>query len=51
MRIRKATNADLTEIRTIYEAAKAYMDASGNPNQWVAGYPPAEEFECEIKMP
>ena len=40
MRIRNATIGDLPKIRKIYTAAKSYMDASGNPNQWPVGYPP-----------
>ncbi|MBQ8510954.1 MAG: N-acetyltransferase [Clostridia bacterium] len=48
MYIRKAIPADLPEIRRVYDAAKAYMDRSGNPNQWKAGYPPAEVLKDDI---
>lgn len=37
--IRKAQKEDLPALQKVYEAAKAYMDASGNPNQWAVGYP------------
>lgn len=48
MQIRLAKEKDLPQIRTIYDAAKSYMDASGNPNQWVAGYPPEEYLREDI---
>lgn len=48
MQIRLAKEADLLQIRTIYDAAKSYMDASGNPNQWGAGYPPEEYLREDI---
>lgn len=37
--IRKAEKADLTAILKVYQAAKAYMRATGNPTQWEEGYP------------
>ena len=37
--IRKAIVSDLPELRRVYAAAKAYMDAHGNPTQWTNGYP------------
>jgi len=48
MQIRLAKEKDLPQIRTIYDAAKSYMDASGNPNQWGAGYPPEEYLREDI---
>lgn len=50
MQIRSATTGDLPEIRKIYDAAKSYMDASGNPNQWAAGYPPEEYLRQDIEL-
>ncbi|MBP3618903.1 MAG: GNAT family N-acetyltransferase [Lachnospiraceae bacterium] len=50
MRIRSATIGDLPNIRKIYNAAKAYMDASGNPNQWAIGYPPEEYLRQDIEL-
>lgn len=49
MKIRKAKTDDLPQIRKIYNAAKEYMDASGNPNQWGVGYPPEEYLTEDIK--
>lgn len=48
MIIRKATLEDYTEIRRVYNTAKQYMDASGNPNQWKVGHPPKETLEKDI---
>ena len=36
--IRRATEADLPEMRRVFDAARAYMAAQGNPNQWEPGY-------------
>ncbi len=37
--IRKAEMRDMDAVLRVYKAAKAYMVASGNPNQWEEGYP------------
>ncbi len=37
--IRLATHADLPELHRIYAAARAFMKANGNPNQWKDGHP------------
>ncbi len=37
--VRRAISADMPQIRRIYDSAKAYMNESGNPNQWPIGYP------------
>ena len=50
MTIRTARIEDLPQIRTIYDAAKAYMDASGNPNQWPVGYPPEEYLRQDMEL-
>lgn len=42
MFIRKATVSDLPELHRIYAAARAYMRANGNPNQWGNSFPPEE---------
>ncbi len=47
--IRKAKTEDLPEIRRVYDAAKAFMDRSGNPNQWKKGHPPQEVLEDDIE--
>lgn len=50
MIIRKANECDLPQIRKIYNAAKVYMDASGNPNQWAVGYPPEAYLRRDIEL-
>jgi ribosomal protein S18 acetylase RimI-like enzyme len=50
MLIRSATTGDLPQIRKIYDAAKAYMDTSGNPNQWPVGYPPEDYLRQDIEL-
>ncbi len=50
MKIRKAKTDDLPQIRSIYNAAKTYMNASGNPNQWPEGYPPEEYLQKDIEL-
>ena len=50
MIIRTAKENDLSQIRTIYNAAKVYMDISGNPNQWAVGYPPEEYLRQDIEL-
>ena len=48
MLIRPAKPNDLPEFARIYDAAKAYMRASGNPNQWTAAYPDPETLKRDI---
>ena len=50
MNIRKALPGDLPEILRVYEAARAYMRASGNPDQWGYDYPPEDMLENDIKI-
>ncbi len=50
MLVRPAVSADLDEILRIYAAAKAFMDASGNPTQWVNGYPGRSLLEADIRQ-
>lgn len=47
--IRKSTLADLDEIMRCYVAAKRYMRATGNLNQWVNGYPSRELVADDIR--
>ena len=49
MNIRKAVPSDLPEILRVYEAARAYMRASGNPDQWGYDYPPEDMLTNDIK--
>ena len=48
MRICKATEQDLPCILGIYEEARAYMRAHGNPTQWEGGYPSEELLRSDI---
>lgn len=48
--IRKAEPADLDRLMEIFEQARRFMAASGNPNQWVNGYPQRELIEREIRL-
>lgn len=42
LRIRKGVPEDLPAIMACYELARQYMRSSGNPSQWVNGYPARE---------
>ena len=44
-----ATEADLPRILEIYDIAKAYMRANGNPNQWNGAYPDPETLRIDIE--
>lgn len=48
MNIRLAKREDLDRVQTIYRRAKAYMIETGNPNQWLDGYPTQEMLEEDI---
>ena len=48
MMIRRAAIQDLEQIMQIYARAVQYMHASGNPNQWVTGYPSRTLIEEDI---
>lgn len=50
MLIRKSTFADLDEIMRVYAAAKQFMDANGNPTQWIDGYPVRAMVEEDIRQ-
>ncbi len=39
LNVRPATMVDLTTIMDIMDDARAFMQANGNPSQWVKGYP------------
>ena len=45
MEIRRAESKDLSEITEIYAAARDYMKAHGNPEQWGDNYP-EEDLTC-----
>ena len=44
-----AKEADLPRILEIYDIAKAYMGANGNPNQWNGAYPDLETLRTDIE--
>ena len=46
--IRQAVLADLDRLMEIYEIAKRFMQQSGNPNQWINGYPQPDFIVSEI---
>jgi len=48
--IRPAVLEDLPELLRIFRAAKAYMDRTGNPTQWPAGYPTEEDLRGDIDV-
>lgn len=48
MTVRKAVMDDMKQIMEVYRIAKQYMVASGNPTQWVNGYPSREMIENDI---
>ena len=48
MNIRKATPVDLNRLMEIFDAARRFMAKTGNPNQWINGYPQRELIADEI---
>ncbi len=48
MNIVKASNHNLEEILAVYETARSFMAANGNPSQWSGGYPSAELLTADI---
>ena len=47
--IRLALPDDLEAIMPIFDAARSFMAATGNPNQWISGYPQRELILREIQ--
>lgn len=48
MRIRQVTSADLPVMMGIYNYARAFMQTTGNTNQWINGYPSEEIIAADI---
>lgn len=48
--IRKAVTADLERIMEIFDRARRFMVSTGNPRQWVNGYPRREFIQEEIEQ-
>ena len=45
---RKTTVDDLPDVMPLYENARRFMAANGNPNQWINGYPAVEHIKADI---
>ena len=50
MKVRTATLNDLPKILTIYQDAREYMAANGNPNQWKDHYPSEEILREDLSL-
>lgn len=50
MLIRKSHIQDLPSIMEAYARARRFMHETGNPNQWINGYPPEEQAIKEIQQ-
>lgn len=48
LQIRKGALADLPRLMEIFAYAREFMARSGNPNQWIDGYPSEEQIAREI---
>ena len=46
--IRRATEANLDAVMAAYDAARAFMRATGNLTQWVGGYPSRAGAERDL---
>lgn len=49
LNIRRTTAADLDRVMEIYDIARDFMAASGNPTQWGDGYPMRSLIEEDIE--
>ena len=47
MRIRKTTKEDLDAVMTIFAYARAFMEKTGNPNQWGPNNWPPKDLICK----
>lgn len=47
--IRKTTIADIPQLREIFDIARQFMANTGNPSQWVDGYPSDEQLTQDIE--
>lgn len=48
MQIRKTLESDIPAVMTIFDAARAFMRAHGNLNQWPVGTPSLETVEGDV---
>lgn len=49
MIIRQSTISDIPELIKIYDHARTFMKTTGNPNQWINGYPSLEVIKNDIE--
>ncbi|MDR1813259.1 MAG: GNAT family N-acetyltransferase [Tannerella sp.] len=49
MQIRKATIRDIDDIMPVFDAARLFMQSTGNPHQWINGYPSKELIISNIQ--
>ena len=47
--IRRGELSDIDRLMEIFEVARGFMKRTGNPNQWINGYPQREFIEQEIQ--
>lgn len=50
MTIRKSQIEDIPAIMPIYENARNFMSRSGNPHQWINGYPTTDDIISDIAV-
>ena len=48
VQIRLARMEDLDRLMEIFDHARSFMKATGNPSQWINGYPQREMIAGEI---
>lgn len=48
MKVRKAREQELDAVLAIYEKARRFMRATGNPTQWGESYPPSDTVKEDI---
>lgn len=49
MKVRKAVEKDLGTLVRIFDKARLFMKESGNPAQWIDGYPAPDRIMADIK--
>ena len=49
MTIRKSKISDIERLHEIFAIARNFMVATGNPHQWVEGYPSEELLKKDIE--
>lgn len=49
MTVRRAVPADLARIAELYRGARHFMRRSGNPTQWLGGYPGFAVVKADIR--